>query len=394
LDIHTLHIEHAVFLALYTLLTVANSWLYKGMKGVNWFCSYSFFVLLGAVGVALRGRIPDPVSILAATVCVSTGYACLYFCISDFFGRRGKEDYLQIIILLLIAAAMVQYGVVAPDTSKRLLIYSVLLLFQQLQTAILLFRNPNPDIRIPASSMAIMMFGFVLSNLLRAIGISMHGAPQNYLEAGDFLVWVLIINICLQGGVMIAYVWMTAAMLRGKLEVQAATDPLTGALNRRGIEVAAEQRILSCRKDRQPLSAMVIDLDDFKRINDTFGHHCGDATLIAVAACLQRGMRSRDLLARIGGDEFAVLLPNTPHAEALEITERLRASIAGTEIIYGQIRTRVTASFGLAQLQSDDLSWEQLFLNCDKILYDEKRSQRPINSIPSIPGQSLGMLPQ
>jgi diguanylate cyclase (GGDEF)-like protein len=394
LDIHTLHIEHAVFLALYTLLTVANSWLYKGMKGVNWFCSYSFFVLLGAVGVALRGRIPDPVSILAATVCVSTGYACLYFCISDFFGRRGKEDYLQIIILLLIAAAMVQYGVVAPDTSKRLLIYSVLLLFQQLQTAILLFRNPNPDIRIPASSMAIMMFGFVLSNLLRAIGISMHGAPQNYLEAGDFLVWVLIINICLQGGVMIAYVWMTAAMLRGKLEVQAATDPLTGALNRRGIEVAAEQRILSCRKDRQPLSAMVIDLDDFKRINDTFGHHCGDATLIAVAACLQRGMRSRDLLARIGGDEFAVLLPNTPHAEALEITERLRASIAGTEIIYGQIRTRVTASFGLAQLQSDDLSWEQLFLNCDKILYDEKRSQRPINSIPSIPGQALGMLPQ
>jgi diguanylate cyclase (GGDEF)-like protein len=394
LDIHTLHIEHAVFLALYTLLTVANSWLYKGMKGVNWFCSYSFFVLLGAVGVALRGRIPDPVSILAATVCVSTGYACLYFCISDFFGRRGKEDYLQIILLLLIAAAMVQYGVVAPDTSKRLLIYSVLLLFQQLQTAVLLFRNPNPDIRIPASSMAIMMFGFVLSNLLRAIGISMHGAPQNYLEAGDFLVWVLIINICLQGGVMIAYVWMTAAMLRGKLEVQAATDPLTGALNRRGIEVAAEQRILSCRKDRQPLSAMVIDLDDFKRINDTFGHHCGDATLIAVAACLQRGMRSRDLLARIGGDEFAVLLPNTPHAEALEITERLRASIAGTEIIYGQIRTRVTASFGLAQLQSDDLSWEQLFLNCDKILYDEKRSQRPINSIPSIPGQALGMLPQ
>lgn len=394
MDIHTLHIEHAVFLALYTLLTVANSWLYKGMKGVNWFCSYSFFVLLGAVGVALRGRIPDPVSILAATVCVSTGYACLYFCISDFFGRRGKEDYLQIILLLLIAAAMVQYGVVAPDTSKRLLIYSVLLLFQQLQTAVLLFRNPNPDIRIPASSMAIMMFGFVLSNLLRAIGISMHGAPQNYLEAGDFLVWVLIINICLQGGVMIAYVWMTAAMLRGKLEVQAATDPLTGALNRRGIEVAAEQRILSCRKDRQPLSAMVIDLDDFKRINDTFGHHCGDATLIAVAACLQRGMRSRDLLARIGGDEFAVLLPNTPHAEALEITERLRASIAGTEIIYGQIRTRVTASFGLAQLQSDDLSWEQLFLNCDKILYDEKRSQRPINSIPSIPGQALGMLPQ
>lgn len=393
MDIHTLHVEHAVFLALYTLLTVANSWLYKGMKGVNWFCGYSFFVLLGAVAVALRGDIPAPVSIVFGTLFVSLGYASLFLCLKDFFEHKTYQVYLQAALFIVMVGGILQYGVIHPDTTRRLVIYSFILLCQQIHIAVLLLQSRNAAINIPTISMAFMVFALALSNLTRIVGVSLHGAPRNYLEAGSFLAWVLIVNSCLQGGIMISYVWMTAAMLRGKLEAQAATDPLTGALNRRGIEIAAEQRILACRKDHQPLSAMVIDLDDFKRVNDTFGHHCGDATLIAVAACLQRGMRPRDLLARIGGDEFAVILPNTPHAEALDITERLRSSIAATEIIYGQIRTRVTASFGVAQLQPGDTSWEQLFLNCDKLLYAEKQSDEHRSIRGRIPTHNLEILP-
>jgi diguanylate cyclase (GGDEF)-like protein len=394
LDIHTLHVEHVVFLALYTLLTVANSWLYKGMKGVNWFCGYSLLVFLGALAVAVRGHVSAPVSILCATLFVSLGYTSLFLCLRDFFGRHTRAVYLQAFLFLLMVCFMVEYGALHPDTSRRLIAYSFILLCQQLQITLLLFRSRSPPINIPAISMAVMVMALAITNLIRMIGVIFHGAPRNYLDAGSFFANVLVVNSCLQGGIMIAYVWMTAAMLRGKLEAQAATDSLTGALNRRGIEVAAEQRILACRKDHQPLSAMVIDLDDFKRVNDTYGHHCGDATLIAVAACLQRGIRPRDLLARIGGDEFAVLLPNTPHAEAVEITERLRASVAGTEIIYGQIRTRVTASFGLAQLQLSDETWEQLFLNCDKLLYEEKQSDQHHDLTRRIPTHNLGIVPQ
>jgi diguanylate cyclase (GGDEF)-like protein len=375
------------------MLTFANSWHYKGMKGVNWFCGYSLFVFLGACAVALRGQIPDAISIFAGTVCVSLGYASLLLCIKDFFALERWQIYLQGTPLLLMIVAMMEYGVIHPDTSQRLVIYSVLLFIQQVHLAVLLFRNRNPALNIPATCMAIMLVGLSLSNLVRFIGVSLHGAPHNYLDAGSFLAWLLIVNSSLQGGIMVAYVWMTAAMLRGKLEAQAATDPLTGALNRRGIELAAEQRIMACRKDHQPLSAVVIDLDDFKHVNDTYGHHCGDATLMAVAACLQRGIRPRDLLARIGGDEFAVLLPNTSQTEAIEITERLRTSVAATDIIYGQIRTRVTASFGVAQLQPSDLHWEHLFLNCDKILYDEKRSEKSRNRTLAAPSSSLEVLP-
>lgn len=374
MDIHSLHVEHVVFLALLTILTVANSWLYKGMKGVYRFSLYSLFVLLGAIAVALRGQVPDLISIVMGNTFVAAGYSMLFLSLRDFFGRKTSQFYLQALLLVIAAVTMLQYGWIEPNTTKRLIAYSFVLFCQQAHITFFLYRNLSRALRVPTISMALMIGALALSNLIRIVGVGVHGAPRNYLNAGPFLAWILIVNSCLQWGAMVAFVWMTAAMLRGKLEIQIATDPLTGSLNRRGIEAAAEQHIMACQKDSSPLSAVVIDLDNFKRINDSYGHHCGDATLIAVAASLQRNMRSHDVLARIGGDEFAILLPNTALAEATDIAEHLRKSIAATEIIYGPVKTRVTASFGLAQLQPPSYSWEQLFMTCDKALYEEKHS--------------------
>jgi diguanylate cyclase (GGDEF)-like protein len=348
---------------------------------------------MGAAAVALRGQIPALVSIVGGTFLAAVGYGFLFLSLKDFLNRKSSQAYVQAALLLVMAVAMLQYGWIHPDTSKRLVAFSLILCCQQTLIAVFLFRNHDSALNIPLGSMALMITALAFSNFIRLVGVGFHGAPSNYLNAGPFLVWILITNSCLQGGIMISYVWMTAAMLRGKLEVQASTDPLTGALNRRGIELAAEQRILACKRESTPLSAIVIDLDDFKRINDSFGHHCGDATLIAVAACLQRGMRPGDLVARIGGDEFAVLLPCTTHHEATEIAQRLRSSIATTDITYGPVQTRVSASFGLAQLQPSDDNWEQLFMNCDRLLYEDKRATAGSHTRKSIPSAEFGLLP-
>jgi diguanylate cyclase (GGDEF)-like protein len=394
LDIHTLHVEHAVFLASYTILTVANSWLYKGTKGVYAFSLYGFSVFLGASAIAMRGHVSDLISIVLGNFFVVIGYSFLLLSLIGFLGRKTSYFYPQILLLLVGLVTLLQYGWFHPDTGNRLIALSLVLGCQHGQIAFLLYRSRSPALRIPINSMMLIMIGLCISNIVRIVGVAIHGSPHNYLNAGSFLAWILIVNSCLQVGAMVSFVWMTAAMLRGKLEVQAVTDPLTGALNRRGMERAAEQSILICRKDSVPLSAAVIDLDDFKRINDSFGHHCGDAALIAVAACLRSHLRPDDILARIGGDEFAVLLPRTSIVEAAPIIERLRLSIAATRIVYGQFDMRVSASFGLAELKSPGQNWEQLFVRCDKALYEEKNAAATQFRPRDISSSELGLFPK
>ena len=368
-----------MLLALYTAITVANSWLYKGIKGLHWFSLYNLFALLGAIAVSLRGHIPDFTSIVLGNLSVILAYCFFFVSLTAFFSAKTSQYRIQIALFAIGFITMLEYGWLHNDTRARLIAYSIVLGCQQAHIAFFLFRQRHQGaaLRTATTSMGVMVAILSLANVARLIGVSLQGVPDNYLAAGPFLAWIVIINSCLQCGFIVSYVWMTAAHLRRDLEVQASTDPLTGLLNRRAIELAAEQQILLSQRDHSPLSAIVLDLNYFKNVNDSFGHHCGDAVLIAVANALQRSMRPNDLLARIGGDEFAVLLPETSLEAASAIATQLRLSIQQAEVVYGTITTSVTASFGFAQLDPSAHNWEQLIMCCDKALYDAKRTTSP-----------------
>ena len=374
MGIHTLHVEHVVLLAIYTLLTVVNSLFYRGTKGIHWFSLYSFFTLLGAIAVAMRGHIPDFLSIVVGNLFVVVGYLLLLRSLEALFERRSSQLYLQLTLIFIAVVTMLEYGWIHPDTTARLIAYSVILCLQQAQIAWFIFRLRDSTLRSVGTPMGVILAVLSLTNVVRITGLLLHGAPRNYLDAGPFLSWIVLANTCLQCGAMVAYVWLTAALLRRDLEVQASTDPLTGLLNRRAMKLAVERSIAVCRRHGEPICAITLDLDQFKQINDSFGHSCGDAALLTVASCLQRGMRSSDLLARLGGDEFGILLPRTSRENALEIAERLRSSIEALDILYGEVRTTVTASFGLAEVQGETSTWEQLARCCDQALYTVKRA--------------------
>ena len=373
MDIHTLHVEHVVLLTVYTLLALANSWVHKGVKGIVWFSLYNLFALMGAVAVALRGWIPDFLSIVVGNVFVVLGYLLLFRAVAELFGRKSRQIYFQVFLVLAATAAMVETGYVHQDTKVRLIAFSVILLCQQVQIALFLFRRDMEELHLAGTSMGLIMAGLALSNLIRLVGVATQGAPQDYLKSGLFLAWIVILNSCLQCGAMVAYVWMTASLLRRDLEVQASTDPLTGLLNRRAFELASEKAFAACKAANDALSAIMIDLDGFKEINDTFGHYSGDKTLISVARALTAGMRKDDLLARIGGDEFAVVLPQTTQEEAEEIAERLRRAIEGSEAAREGFQTKLTASFGVSVRQTSADSWDQMMIRCDQALYSVKR---------------------
>ncbi len=371
MHLHTLHIEHVYLLSVYTLLTVANTRLHRGMRGVHFFVLYSALALLGGIAVVMRGSIPDFLSVVVGNICVLAAYSALYVSMSRLFDLSRRQDLLAGIWLAAGVITMVWAGSVHPNTGVRLLAYSAVLAAQQMQLAALLFFGDRAR-RRTSWMLGSMLAALAIANLYRIGTVLVGGAPQDYRQSGPALAAVVLANSCLQCGVMVAYVWMTAAILRKRLEVQASTDPLTGLLNRRALETIAERQIRSLRAGNAVFSAIQIDLDRYKPINDRLGHAAGDQALRAAAICLRACLRSGDTLARTGGDEFVALLPRTRADTATEIAERMRACLAELDLGLEDRSVRISGSFGVAQGSAAE-EWDQVISHCDKALYRAKR---------------------
>lgn len=157
----------------------------------------------------------------------------------------------------------------------------------------------------------------------------------------------------------------------------AERDQLTGALTRRGFIEKADQELIRFRRYQRPSCLALVDIDHFKTVNDTYGHPAGDAVLREMVASVVGASRPVDLLGRLGGEEFAVLLPETDAAEALLAAERFRETLAGLAIVLADGRViQITASFGIAPLSDGIDTVEAWIAAADGPLYAAKRGGR------------------
>ena len=161
-----------------------------------------------------------------------------------------------------------------------------------------------------------------------------------------------------------------------KLRELAATDPLTGLMNARAYYAACEQLISVALRSRAPFAVLFIDLDHFKRINDTYGHDAGDAVLRETAACLQRNTRHSDALGRIGGEEFSMFLPDTDLQGALALAEKLRRDIEELMPATDETRLKITASIGVARNLPHHHAIEDIQRDADQAMYRAKQAGR------------------
>jgi len=161
-----------------------------------------------------------------------------------------------------------------------------------------------------------------------------------------------------------------------KAEQSAVTDALTGLGNRHTMEDAFPREIERSVRDRRKLALILLDLDNFKSLNDRYGHVVGDRVLAAIARTLKRQFRPDDILVRYGGDEFAVLLPNVAEGQALAIAERTREAVASENLsLRGDERFTVSVSIGVAELGAHQ-SLDALLGAADAAMYRAKRSGR------------------
>jgi diguanylate cyclase (GGDEF)-like protein len=156
---------------------------------------------------------------------------------------------------------------------------------------------------------------------------------------------------------------------------RAMTDPLTGLLNRYGLQRILSHEYAEARRYARPLSCLMIDLDNFKLINDAFGHAVGDAALRQVAAILTQAVRRSDMVSRYGGDEFLALLPETDLEGAEALAEKVRAAAATEAFGEAGLRFQLTLSIGAATL-TDQESGNDMIVRADMALYEAKEQGR------------------
>ena len=162
-----------------------------------------------------------------------------------------------------------------------------------------------------------------------------------------------------------------------KLNQLTMTDSLTGLFNHRYLMKALEGEFLRAVRYKRPLAMLLMDIDHFKDVNDSHGHPCGDMVLRETAALFKTGLRSSDVIARYGGDEIAVLLPEADDFTALEVAEKLRKRLETNIFHWDQVSFSITCSAGVAAITNQGVhDWNQLLNDADKALYKAKESGR------------------
>jgi len=170
---------------------------------------------------------------------------------------------------------------------------------------------------------------------------------------------------------------LASLRLRETLHIQSIRDPLTGLYNRRYMEESLERELRRADRKQRPLAALMLDLDHFKRFNDTLGHAAGDATLRSIGNFLQSRMRKDDIVCRYGGEEFTIIMPESSLEIATQRAERLREDVKRVELsLNGQVLGNVTFSVGIACFPDHGTTSEQLLHIADLALYRAKAAGR------------------
>ena len=193
---------------------------------------------------------------------------------------------------------------------------------------------------------------------------------------------MLLVNIAISAGITLTIAIIMLFMVRRyqqRLERSASTDALTGLLNRQAFDFVFKAAILDAERSRQPMCAVLLDIDFFKKVNDKHGHLVGDHVLKEISAIARRSLRESDVLCRWGGEEFLILLKNCTLEKATSIAENLRGTIEGndfsrtTELL--KTRMNVTVSMGVAQCKENE-SEDSVFERADQALYQAKENGR------------------
>ena len=240
-----------------------------------------------------------------------------------------------------------------------------------------LLADPAEDARSASRFVALAFIGSVIVWTARIGGLFVQIGGTNDRDRADLLVALFsIAQMVTSVAATLGLLWIEVRKMQATLERIAYFDVLTGLPNRRATESRFKEEIARATRQAGQLSMVVFDVDYFKRVNDSLGHPVGDKLLAHVASLLNSRKRDEDVLGRIGGEEFVLLLPGQSPTDAREAAERLRLSVSENPLRVGSKDLDVTVSGGVSTFPVDGSNWDDLFAAADRRMYAAKHSGR------------------
>ena len=335
---------------------------------VLWGSAFIIAAIATVLIVIVRNTVPDLWSIVIGNAILATAYGLIWSGARDFDGKR-------ISIVLTLAGALIwlaacSIGPIYARPEARATVMAVIAITYALLTVVELWRGRRRGEGLWRWPIMLLLLGHAAAIPLRIPLVGPLGG--HYPIHPELLTFALFEALFL----CICAAYLLISLVKDRIAARhqnvSLIDPLTGVANRRGFLQAAERLMVRARFTNQPVALLTFDLDRFKSINDKFGHPAGDTVLVTFCQLATSQLRPTDLFGRMGGEEFASLLPDTTRQDAIWLAERLRAAFEATCHTAAEQPIAATVSVGVAT--SDDASFDlsALLTAADQALYRAK----------------------
>ncbi len=354
------------------VLMAAND---RDNRSLRWLALTYVSGLVGSLLQLAEHLLPAWLSLGLSMASTPIGYACLQSGVICFVHRGRRTRWIS---LTLICASLPFYVLWSHPAfaDRTATLQDFTLSIETLLIAWLLLTTRDPETAWPRRVMGIFYSAYSVVELLRVILYIATGTMPDraapHVEIASGIVYVISCSV-----MPLAFIWMMNARLHAHMGRQTILDPLTQLLNRRGLQEAGDRELARFMRSRHDFAVVLLDIDHFKLLNDSFGHAGGDIVLRGTAALLEHRLRDGDIIGRLGGEEFVLLLPSTSPEEARLLVERLRAALEKRVFQLGDRQTHITSSFGITASQGrHTLTWDTLLNEADIACYAAKHAGR------------------
>lgn len=377
MDFTTSHVFYLLFLALYSAVFAGIATKDRALVGTRWFACSIVLEFCKVFLQSLGDHASRLLTILLANEINILDFVFLYLGFRWFVRRTPLQARTG---MVLVGGAMLLYaGMFLTHVRYAFIVMGLPVWVLCGASVTKLLEEKKERFRLPARITAgllvvhlcLLSYRMVLSIAAYRNGRSFHTSWNDHRWMYSMLA-LMMIGACL----MLSYLWFTAAEMYSRLADDAKLDALTGVLNRGSLLQMAERAIESRHVTGEPLALIVMDLDHFKQVNDTFGHGGGDAVLLGVVHCLRQRLGPGTSLACLGGEEFVVLLPGMALRAATTLAEELRKAVGALGVPYDGENICITMSSGLTEITNDDDDWATAMKRADQALYEAKKSGR------------------